>query len=144
MFLVPCSLQQTKSDSSVDAVHYKPTAHCLEHIVKNKAFIEKDEDVLKNDWREERQFSSNFEEHNVELLDMLIEFESMLGGHPRQIKVFEHRSDPIHDEIRLVQSVLTRQDSRQVNFPRWRLIECSPKDDQPGEYRTSSIYCTRY
>lgn len=80
--------QGSRSDSTINAVHYKPNTDRLYQAFEQDAVEETDEPIFK-DWREDVKLCAKFEQHQVAFLKMLTESKGMRNGHLGRITVFK-------------------------------------------------------
>lgn len=103
-FSYPFGAKPTESDSSINAVHYKPNSNRLEQMAEHKAVKEKHEATLNKDWKEDGQLPANLKDHQPSFLKLVEEFESMWDVNLRCINVAKYRTDPLNHDVRPARS----------------------------------------
>lgn len=58
----PPGATETKHDSSVSAIHHKPTPDCLQQMTEHEPVGENDEAILKKDWTDAVRLPASFME----------------------------------------------------------------------------------
>lgn len=71
---------------------------------KYEAVKKNDDEILKNDWREDDWLPERFTKHRLAFLKLIEEFESKWVGNLVFFISAKHRIDSLHDDIKPVHS----------------------------------------
>lgn len=89
----------TKCDRPVNVVHYKRTPDRLKQMDNHEVVKEKDEAILKKDWKVDVPLRAKFKDHQPAFLEILKEYESMWDKHRGRIIVAKHRINLRNDHV---------------------------------------------